>query len=267
MSIQIRRKINQLQYVLPEGLLVDSAWLQEKGYSRQLIAKYVRGGWLESPVSRIYRRPRALENRATLASWEQVVISLQSLLWFPVTVGGRTALELQGYTYYPLPLGPTEIHLYGDAKPPKWLICLPLKQKLIFHNTHLFRAEKGSTLDSTKQPWATFAGVLVISTPERAILELLDEVPKHETFHQADMLMQGLTNLSPSRLNKLLANCHNIKVKRLFLWFAERHNHTWFARLNQNKINLGSGKRMLLPGGLLNHKYLITLPKELSTGG
>ena len=39
-----------------------------------------------------------------------------------------------------------------------------------------------------------------VSTPERAILELLDEVPKRETFHQADVLMEGLRNLSPRRL-------------------------------------------------------------------
>jgi len=42
--MRIRQKINQLQRILPEGLLVDSAWLQEKGYSRALIAKYVRSG-------------------------------------------------------------------------------------------------------------------------------------------------------------------------------------------------------------------------------
>ena len=97
--------------------------------------------------------------------------------------------------------------------------------------------------------------------------KLLDEIPQHETFHQVDMLMQGLTNLSPRQLNRLLANCRSIKVKRLFLWFAERHNHPWFSRLNQSKIDLGSGKRMLLPGGQLNHKYLITVPKDLSTNG
>ena len=33
---------------------------------------------------------------------------------------------------------------------------------------------------------------VILSTPERAILELLDEVPQKETFHQADMLMDGL---------------------------------------------------------------------------
>ena len=39
---------------------------------------------------------------------------------------------------------------------------------------------------------------MILSSPERAILELLDELPKRESFHQADMLMEGLTNLRPA---------------------------------------------------------------------
>jgi hypothetical protein len=39
-----------------------------------------------------------------------------------------------------------------------------------------------------------------MSSPERAILELLDEVPERETFHQADVLMEGLRNLRPRAL-------------------------------------------------------------------
>jgi hypothetical protein len=33
--------------------------------------------------------------------------------------------------------------------------------------------------------------------------------------------------LNPRRLSKLLADCRSIKVKRLFLWFAERHHQPW----------------------------------------
>ena len=40
---------------------------------------------------------------------------------------------------------------------------------------------------------------LMLSTPERAVLELLDELPGREAFHQADVLMEGLPALSPKR--------------------------------------------------------------------
>ncbi len=202
-----------------------------------------------------------------MTTWEEVVASLQTLLGLSLIVGGRTALELQGYAHYLALSGPTEIHLYGNEKLPKWLTALSLKQKLVFHNAHLFETERNSLDKFSTRSWETKHGTLVISTPERAILEVLNEIPRHESFHHADMLMQGLTNLSPRRLNKLLANCHSIKTKRLFFWFAERHNYSWLSSLNKSEIDLGSGKRMLVQGGELNHKYQITVPRDLKDGG
>lgn len=101
-----------------------------------------------------------------------------------------------------------------------------------------------------------------MSSPERAILELLDEVPKRETFHQADVLIEGLSNLSPRRLQPLLTACRSVKVKRLFLWFAERHRHAWLNKLDRNRIDLGKGNRMLVRGGKLDPKFKITVPES-----
>jgi Transcriptional regulator, AbiEi antitoxin, Type IV TA system len=105
-----------------------------------------------------------------------------------------------------------------------------------------------------------------MSTPERAILELLKEVPKHETFHQADVLMEGLRNLSPRRLPGLLADCTSVRVKRMFFWFAERHNHAWLPKIDRTDIDLGKGKRLLVRGGKLDPKYNITVPEHLDAG-
>ena len=102
-----------------------------------------------------------------------------------------------------------------------------------------------------------------MSTPERAILELLDELPARETFHQADQLFGGMANLSPRRLQELLADCRNVKVKRLFFYFADRHRHAWLKRLDKDEIALGTGKRMLVRGGKLDPTYQITVPEDL----
>ena len=45
--------------------------------------------------------------------------------------------------------------------------------------------------------------------------------------------MEGLRNLSPRRLQALLSDCKSVKVKRLFFWFAERHNHAWLQKIDQ----------------------------------
>jgi hypothetical protein len=69
--------------------------------------------------------------------------------------------------------------------------------------------------------------------------------------------------LSPRRLEKLLADCRSIKVKRLFFFFADRHQHAWLKRIDRSQIDLGTGKRMLVKGGRLDPVYQITVPDDL----
>ena len=97
--------------------------------------------------------------------------------------------------------------------------------------------------------WGTNDWPLTLSTPERAYLEMLDELPRHESFHQVDMIVEGLRTLSPRRLQKLLADCRSVKVKRLFFFFADRHGHAWLKQIDRDAIDLGTGKRMLVQGG------------------
>jgi hypothetical protein len=78
--------------------------------------------------------------------------------------------------------------------------------------------------------------------------------------------VEGLRNLSPRRLQALLSDCKSVKVKRLFFWFAERHNHAWLQKIDQSAIDLGKGKRMLVRGGKLDPKYNITVPENLEAG-
>lgn len=290
MGQQKQGKLNWLQLNLPEGLLVDADWLQRHGYSSPLRSKYAAHGWLDQVARSVYRRPPAklsTPDKDESLQWQHVVISLQTLLDRPVTVGGRTALELQGFAHYLTPAGPREIHLYGDKTPPGWVSKLKLDARFVFHNAgKLFkhgavsRARAHSANAQTdpptspdlgggfiRQPWGHWEWPLIMSSPERAILELLDEVPQRETFHQADVLMEGLRNLSPRRLHHLLVECHSVKVKRLFLWFAERHNHAWLKGLDRKGIDLGQGKRMLVRGGRLDTKYNITVPENLDARG
>ena len=121
--------LNRLERELPEGLLVDSAWLKERGYSRQLLNHYVHTGWLNQPARGVYRRSRGS------LKWEQVVIALQTLLDGNLLVGGRTALELQGFAHY-LQHETKEVHLYGPKPPPTWLRRLTTNVKFVYHNSH-----------------------------------------------------------------------------------------------------------------------------------
>jgi len=259
MDARFGGKINRLQRELPEGLLVDAAWMEAHGYSSALRSQYVRSGWLESPSRRVYRRSR------TPLTWQQVVVSLQTVLDLPLIVGGRTALEQQGYAHYLL-ASVREVHLYGPKRPPTWLESLPLDVIFPWHNSlRLFPSSPD--VPPEPSPIMVSAGGLTMSirysSKERAVLELLDELPEHEGFHQVDALMEGISDLSPRRLQVLLEACASVKVKRLFLFFADRHRHAWRSRLDVSRVDLGSGKRVLVRGGKLDSRYNITVPSDL----
>lgn len=260
MAVRSDRKLNRLQRDLPEGLLADAAWLEAHGYSRSLRGHYLRAGWLEKPAPRVYRRSRAP------LTWEQVVVSLQHLLELPLTIGGRTALEQLGYAHY-LPVRAREIQLYGPKRPPTWLADVPVDVAFAWRNSlRLFPSD--ADLPPIPSPMLVSAVGTTLSirysSKERAVLELLDELPNRESFDQVDALMEGLSDLSPNRLQWLLERCASVKVKRLFLFFADRHQHAWLSELDRLKIDLGSGNRMLVKGGRLDHRYRITVPSEFA---
>lgn len=278
MAEHIVSKLKWLQREVPEGLLVSARWLTDHGYSSSLRSQYLKAGWLEQPARGIFRRPRGR------LRWEQVVISLQTLLAFPVVVGGRTALELQGYAHF-LSHEQQEVHLYGQKRLPGWVSKLPIEQRFVFHSSdRLFRNEPitrvltnlswnvethegRSTVPAhaglTILPWGQWDWPLTVSTPERAFFELLDELPGKESFHLVDKLAEGLVSLSPNRLQKLLGDCRSIKVKRLFFFFADRHKPAWLRRIDREAVDLGTGDRMLVRGGRLDPVYRITVPGDL----
>ena len=79
-------------------------------------------------------------------------------------------------------------------------------------------------------------------------------------YEHANLVFEGLGTLRADVVQSLLEQCASVKIKRLFLHFAEKHNHAWFKVLNLSKVSLGSGKRALIAGGRLDPKYLITVP-------
>ena len=270
-------KLNRLQTLLPDGLLVDARWLTAQGYSRQLRAKYVAAGWLESPCRGVYRRPSAAP-----VHWQHVVASLQFAMQRPPAIGGRTALELSGYEHY-LSLGDLrQVTLYGESTLPLWPNALvgPL---FVHRNAHRLFPAPSTPAGAAQLRTAAHSGSdalrsgpdhlvwrrldnglgVVMSSAERAALEMLEELPNRLSFHEADMYMGSLTALHPKRVSALLTTCASVKAKRLFLWFAERHEHQWFDQLDLENVNLGSGKRSLVGGGKLDAKYGITVPATL----
>lgn len=254
MSLLKKDKLNLLQKLLPEGAVVPSRWLQEQGYSRQLIYKYVKNGWLLSCGAGAYCRP------GTEVSWQGLIASWLEVVAKDWHLGGETALSLQGYIHY-LPLGgEVHVHLYGEGAVPAWVRKVPLDAERVFHTRQLFVDEALST-GLKIWPGPVKKWPLRLSEPERAMLELLLEVQDEFSFTHAAELMQGLTTLRPGLVMTLLRACTHIKVKRLFLFLADYYQHAWLDKVDIKQLDLGRGKRSIVQGGKPDMKYSITVPE------
>jgi len=203
-----------------------------------------------------------------------VVHSLQVGEGLPLHVGGRFALSLQGHEHY-LRMGDAgTITLYGADRPPGWLDKLSLAQRFEYLGKGPFDLPPASfsvdvsetALSKQGLTWCqaiSGAETLVCSMPERAILELCDGVSDATVVYEVDALMQAMTTLRPQRVSLMLRHCRSIKAKRLFLALAERHGHAWLSHMSLDGVDLGRGKRALVPGGRLHPTYQITLPGDL----
>jgi len=247
-------KINELLVGWPKETVAVQPWLSERGISRQLAEHYRRSHWLRKIGRGAYVRSG---DSPTLLG---AVHTLQMQLRLPVHVGAKSALELQGYAHY-LPMNELpRIHLYGSpGRPlPAWFKKHPWKSRVRFHLAQIFpeKPDLGLTKKSRGDYWVR------LSAPERAALELLEAVPREESFEGAGLLLEGLMSLRPDLVQELLESCRSVKAKRLFLYFAEKFGLPWFKQLNLERVDLGKGKRQIVKGGRFDKKYQITVPVD-----
>lgn len=256
--MRVRTVRRSLESLLPEGMVVNRAWLMERGVGRPLVDYYLRSGALEAVARGAYRRP------GPPLKWEHVVYSLQEL-GCSLHVGGRTALEMQGYAHY-LPMqGVQQIHLYGVGSLPGWVDKLEAPYRFLFHKSRLFKMPVTEEAVTVK-PFGHWDWPLYYATPELALLEMASEVRQEADFEVLDKLFESAISLRPRLIMKLLLASHHVKAKRLFLWFSERHGFDWFKRLECDAVNLGSGKRVVVKGGSLDKGYQITVPRKMVNG-
>lgn len=246
-------KINQLIQQWPKGTIKTVKELYELGYSPQILKNYTTSKWL----SLLGRGAYKLFNDDV--DWSGGVYCLQRNKENTIHVGGKSALEYKGFAHY-ITQQKTKIELFGnvDDTLPRWFTKQNWMENLSLFKTDIFKYTGLGAFTSTYASNVT----IEISSPELAILEMLFLVPKVHSFEEANLLMESLTTLRGDLLQTLLEKCTSVKVKRMFLFLAERHRHSWFEDLEQTKIYLGSGKREIVKEGRLNKKYNITVPKE-----
>ncbi|WP_321423948.1 type IV toxin-antitoxin system AbiEi family antitoxin domain-containing protein [uncultured Bacteroides sp.] len=251
MGVELKNKLNQLLLKKNPGGLYFSVWLKKNGYSDQLLKKYRESAWFSALSSGVmYRTGDKLQSFAVLNSYNEQINK-------KFYIAAHSALELFGFNHY-VPMGKPLLVIGHPKKQfvPSWMKKVDLDRTLKFFSTETFSKPQLSTF-SNEYPQ------LMASIPEQAFLECLLLAPKQYSFMDLFYIMEQLTILRPEILQLLLENTDNIKVKRIFLYMAEKAGHYWFDSLDINKINLGSGKHKLTEKGVYVPKYKITIPKDL----
>jgi hypothetical protein len=148
--------------------------------------------------------------------------------------------------------------LIGSAKEklPLWFNKKDWRVRIDYYSTSFLPADMGLT-DLEQNGFS-----VKISGPARAIFECLYLAPKHQELFECYELMEGMNNLRPRSVQELLENCSSVKVKRLFLYLAEKWQHDWLEYVDLSNVDLGSGTRSLVKNGVYIDKYNITVPKE-----
>jgi hypothetical protein len=174
-----------------------------------------------------------------------------------------TALAYHGYEHY-LKLGDTQsIRLFSTQKLPSWVEKIEIDPGFVIMNRNPFVDD---VIGVVEVPFGTWDWPIRYSSPERTFIELAGTIETREEILQAKVMLEGAANLRPRKLQTLLEACGNIKAKRLFLWLARMAGHSWYHLIDISRVNLGAGKRQIVPGGALDAQFMITIPKEALDG-
>jgi len=224
---------------LPQGMPVSARHLKEFGISRQLAYRYVHYGWLKQlGYGYFLRAGDTLTEKGAVASLQANGVK--------VHIGGKSALALKGFAHY-LSMGGDTLTLYAhkSRKLPEWFqdrYMANLSNSILFKEPDVLK-ERYSVSRLDNEPNAPF-----VSEPERAVLELLDLVPKQQTLEEVKLIMESLHSLRSKKMQELLKACKKVKVKRLFWKVAEELQLPVINKLDKAEIDFGSKTDYTLPG-------------------
>ncbi len=253
MAVQNETKLKILLKNLKPGAVALAPWLEELGISRNLQNHYLQSGWLE-PIGRgAYKKPNEK------VQWPGGVYAMQNQANLKVHVGAITALSLQGLSHN-IRFTHDTIYLFSPYKEnlPKWFNNYEWESEVFHQQTSFLPANLGIVeFEAGNIP-------VKMSSSERAIIESLYLAPRKIDLIECYHLMEGLVNLQPRLVQELLYQCNSVRVKRIFLYLAEKANHQWLKFLDLSTLNMGSGNRKIASGGTYISKYQITISKELA---
>ncbi|MBK8945355.1 MAG: type IV toxin-antitoxin system AbiEi family antitoxin [Ignavibacteriae bacterium] len=241
-------KTNQLIKSWPRGTIKTVTELKRLGYSPQLLKMYSNSGWIELYSRGVYKLS---EDKIT---WMGVLYGIQNKTETTIHAGARTALELKGFGHF---AREADKYFFGK-RDESYSLVLKNFQGIVLKKTEVFPYNEKNFF--TNHNAGNFE--IKISAAELAAMEMIYSIPSEQSFNEVMLIMENLTTLRPDLVQQLLQKVDSFKVKRIFMWMAEKNNHAWIKELNLEKVDFGKGKISIVKDGSLDKKYQITVPKE-----
>lgn len=230
MTTTDRNKLKTLYQHWAPGTPLTSDDLAARGILADLAVHYVRTGWMTRLMRGVYSRLNdGLALHPCLILLQRGIEGLH--------VGGKSALDWYGIRHY-VSQQP-ELHLYGwaAARLPDWFTeRFPAE----YHRKRLFDELPDVPLHAG--PFENRNEAPRVSTPERALLEVLSEVGVRQPLQEARELMESAYSLRADVLNALLLRCSSVKTVRLCLQLGHELALPWAAKLDPAQLPTGSGR-------------------------
>lgn len=230
MATTRRNTLNKLLARLPAGAPVASEDLARLGVSADLAVHYVRAGWLTRLARGIFCRPSdTLALNPSLQMLERKLPGLH--------VGGKSAFAWHGIRHYVAQQD--TLHLYGwvAAKLPAWF---QERFPSEYHRKRLFNEQADTLLHVSR--FEARDDAPLVSSPERALLELLSEVGVRQPLSEAREISEGAHMLRANVLIELLKKCNSVKTVRLCLQLGRDLSMPWANKLDPKELPTGSDK-------------------------
>ena len=226
------------------------SWFKAHDINRQSIHQCLKNKLIKKLCGGAYIKTKDKLN------WQAAIFTAQKELQLPFHVAGQTALELQGLGHF-IKMGKKDsvyIVKREEIRVPIWLKKNNWEVVFHFKTSSLFPTDLGLIKYNRSQFH------FILSSRERAIMEMINYLDLNDSFEILERYFEGLLSLRNSLVQKLLEDCSSIKVKRVFLYMADKLELPIMKHLNIRRIQLGQGKRVVSKNGKLDKTYNITVP-------
>ena len=216
---------------LPRGEPLSTAALAKHGVSAFRASDLARNGWLVHLARGAYMLPGdTLTRDGSLAFLSLQIPGLH--------VGSKTALDWRGFRQN---IAFRETVTLWGSKPKRLPEWFTQRFPGCYQATQLF--DDKLPPKRGLQPLPLGDPRVLVSVPERAMLELLSDIGKEQSLVEAHDLVESLSSLREKVLDELLMHTTRIKVVRIAAAFASEMKLPWAHVAAKHSERIGGGTR------------------------